>query len=103
MSVFWEPPQLIQQNGEITGYSLRYRIIGGSYTYADPPDTSYHMESLTPYTTYLISVAAKTAAGTGVYSTEIRQTTAESGKGVYNLIKPYKQLTKDLQIEKTCN
>ena len=82
MSVFWEPPQLIQQNGEITGYSLRYRVIGGSYTSADPLDTTYHMDGLTPYTTYLISVAAKTAAGTGVYSAEIRQTTAESGKGV---------------------
>lgn len=81
MSVFWEPPQLIQQNGEITGYSLRYRVNGGSYIYANPQDTSYHMEGLTAYTTYLISVAAKTAVGTGVYSTEIRQTTAESGKG----------------------
>lgn len=82
MSVFWEPPQLIQQNGEITGYSVRYRVIEGSYVYADPTNTSYHMEGLTAYTTYLISVAAKTAIGTGVYSTEIRQTTAESGKGV---------------------
>ena len=51
--------------------------------HADVAETTYHMEGLTPYTTYYISVAARTSAGTGVYSTEIRQRTAENGKGLH--------------------
>ena len=69
------------QNGAITGYSVRY----GSENVSVSGDSNGGMTTITglsPSTTYSIQVAAETSAGTGVYSSAVDQSTS----GVYYYI-----------------
>ena len=76
----------IHRNGDITGYSVRYGVVGsgstqtmnvagGSVTEATIPD-------LTSSTTYSIQVAAVNSIGIGVYSAPTDQLTL----GIYSMI-----------------
>ena len=64
--VQWEAVPCIEQNGDITGYIVRYgsqtqSVSGGSVT-------EITISNLTPSTTYNIQVAAVNNADTGDYS-----------------------------------
>ena len=82
ITVQWGPVEpCTDQNGAITGYSVRY----GSENVSVSGDSSGGMTTITglsPSTTYSIQVAAETSAGTGVYSSAVDQLTS----GVYYYI-----------------
>ena len=75
ITVQWGPMEpCADQNGAITGYSVRY----GSENVSVSGDSSGGMTTITglsPSTTYSIQVAAETSAGTGVYSSAVNQLT----------------------------
>ena len=76
--VQWEAVPCIDQNGDITGYSVQY----GSETVSVSGDSSggmYVISGLMPSTTYSIQVAAVTCAGTGPYSAAMIFETPDSG------------------------
>ena len=75
VTVQWGPVKpCIDQNGAITGYSVRYGEVGTSEsegTKMVSGDSSGGMTTisgLTKETVYTVEVAAETSAGTGVYS-----------------------------------
>ena len=73
ISVQWGSVPCIHQNGDITGYSVQYEVMGSGNTQMEmvSGDSSGGMTTisgLTPSTTYSIKVAAVNNAGTGVYS-----------------------------------
>ena len=86
ISVTWDPPVPIEQNGIITHYTLSYRgverdtasrdiILASDQSYF----TNYILTELDEHTSYNISVSASTSAGTGPSSTVVTQTD-ESGE-----------------------
>ena len=72
ITVQWGPVECIHQNGEITGYRVRYGEEGSSVREDfEPGDSSGGMTTvsgLTKQTVYTVQVAAVTSSGTGVYS-----------------------------------
>jgi hypothetical protein len=77
VTVSWKPPPEIYQNGELTGYSIRYWEVDDSVQEPDtymmkmidePTTMSYVIMDLTPYKTYGFGVAAVNSAGAGPYS-----------------------------------
>ena len=60
------------RNGEITSYYVRYGEKGGDQTHRFPSGDSSGgittLSGLTKQTVYTVEVAARTSAGTGVYS-----------------------------------
>ena len=77
ITVRWRTIPCIEQNGDITGYIVRYgsqtqSVSGGSVT-----ETT--ISNLTPSTTYNVRVAAVNDADTGPYSSNVSIITA----GIY--------------------
>ena len=70
ITVQWGPVEPCdQQNGVITGYSVRYGEVGTSETVEMASGESMTTVSgLTKETVYTVEVAAETSGGTGVYS-----------------------------------
>ena len=71
ITVQWGPVECIHQNGEITGYWLRYGEEGSSEVQMVSGDSSggvATVSGLTRETVYTVQVAAVTSGGTGVYS-----------------------------------
>ena len=77
------------RNGNITGYSVRYRVqgyestqivsvSGGSTTHATIP-------GLTPNTSYVIDIAAVNSAGIGVYSDPLTVEILATSESIVNL------------------
>ena len=70
--VRWEPVDCRHRNGEIIGYIVRYGEEGGDQSHRFPSgDSSGGMDTLsrlTKQTVYTVEVAARTSAGTGVFS-----------------------------------
>ena len=82
ISVQWGSVPCIHQNGDITGYSVRYEVMesGNTQTMNVSGDSSGGMTTvseLAAATMYEYQVAAMTGAGTGQYSTSM--TTLTSG------------------------
>ena len=80
ITVQWGPVETCaDQNGVITGYSVRYGVMGSSEMQTKNVDgagtTEATISNLTSSTTYSIQVAAETSAGTGVYSSAVDQLT----------------------------
>ena len=80
ITVHWGEVPCIHQNGVITGYSVKYEVMGSGNTPqtmavdgASVNETT--IENLMSSTTYSIQVAAVTSEGTGVYSDPINATT----------------------------
>ena len=71
---WWTVP-CIHRNGAITGYSVRYGEVGiGEGDRKFSGDSSGRMYTITGLSTgsvYTVEVAAKTSAGTGIYSRQI--------------------------------
>ena len=72
ITVQWETLDCIDQNGDITGYSVRYEAVDSgstdSVTVEGNSTTSDTVTGLNSSTTYSVEVAAVNGAGVGVYS-----------------------------------
>ena len=73
ISVQWGPVEACaDQNGPITGYSVRYGVMGSgstqTKTVSGASETGTMISDLIPSTTYVVQVAAMNGNGTGVYS-----------------------------------
>lgn len=76
----WSPPPPPNHNGEITGYNVTVTATNTGITLTVfSVANSTVIGSLTPFTTYIYSVAAVTNAGTGPFSSPNTVTTAETG------------------------
>ena len=71
-----------QQNGAITGYSVRYGEVGTSEgdrrVEMASGNSSSTVSGLTKETAYTVEVAAETSGGTGVYSEPLTIETPDS-------------------------
>ena len=72
ITVQWGEVPCIDQNGDITGYSVQYGVMGSGDTMAMSVGRANTTETtigdLMSSTTYSIQVAAVNSEGTGVYS-----------------------------------
>ena len=72
ITVQWEAVACIHHNGDITGYSVQYMVVGSDTTWTMSVSggsiTEATISSLMSSATYSIRVAAVNSAGTGVYS-----------------------------------
>ena len=69
LNVQWEMIPCIEQNGDITGYTVRVLVSGEMERVEDAGDVNeVTISELTPSTTYSIQVAAVNSEGTGPYS-----------------------------------
>ena len=77
-SVQWENVPCIQRNGDITGYSVRYGVLGNggmeTPTMVGSDVLMTKLTGLVPDTSYLVQVAGVNGQGVGVYG-EITVTT----------------------------
>ena len=82
MSVYitWELPNPEDRNGIITRYILNVTsALEGDTIQLYSDSTSITYESLKPYTTYIIAIAAETNAGIGPFSQAETLTTLQDG------------------------
>ena len=79
ITVQWGEVPCIDQNGDITGYSVLYGVMGSGNTMTLPVDgaaaTETTITGLTPSTTYSISVAGVNNQLIGVYSSTVNELT----------------------------
>ena len=72
ISVQWGPVDCIHRNGDITGYSVRYVVVGNgnpqSMSVSGGATTGFNITGLSPASNYSVEVAARNGAGIGVYS-----------------------------------
>ena len=86
ITVQWERVPCIHQNGDITGYSVRYGVMGsGNKETVETSETEITLSSLMPETDYEISVAALNTEGIGV-STNTSATTSAGRIAVHIII-----------------
>ena len=90
VNVSWDPPQNL--NGQLQGYEISYTPNGERPTVVDVQNTTtWKLTDLKPYTSYSISVRAKTGAGFGEKSIPVTISTLESGMftivaGIWNVL-----------------
>ena len=76
-----------EQNGAITGYSVRYGEVGTSEgekrVEMVTRDSMTTVSGLTKETVYTVEVAAETSGGTGVYSEPLTIETPDSEHGLF--------------------
>ena len=89
----WGPPPPEERNGIITGYvtTLVRRDTGSQYQLTSPT-TTITFTTLTPFTSYTVTVAASTAIGLGPQSTQLNFITDEDGISIYFTIMAYLSL-----------
>ena len=79
ITVQWGMVPCIHQNGDITGYSVRYGVMGSgssqTQTVSGASETETTISDLMSSTTYDVQVAAVNGNGTGVYSNPTSQQT----------------------------
>lgn len=80
-SVFlqWIPPPTNQQHGTITGYIIDYLEDGLRRRISVGASVRQYTIMASPYTEYVLGVAALNSAGTGPVSTRVELHTAEEG------------------------
>ena len=84
ITVQWGPVEPCdQQNGAITGYSVRYGVLGTSegerrVIEMASEDSMTTISGLNKETVYTVKVAAETRGGTGVYSEPLTIETPDS-------------------------
>ena len=83
LNVQWEAVQCIEQNGDITGYTVRVLVSGEMERVEDVGGdvNEVIISDLTPSTTYSIQVAAVNSEDTGPYSDLIIIDTPDSECG----------------------
>ena len=79
ITVQWGPVDCAERNGDITGYSVRYKVVGITGTQDMSVSGGSVIEAtvsnLTSSTTYNVRVAAVNDAGTGTFSDRVLITT----------------------------
>ena len=81
LTLAWMAPPPERQNGLITGYSINVTNTDtGASVFLSSTGNSITIGQLSPYTSYLCSVAAQTIVGQGPYTSPITVTTGEDGK-----------------------
>ena len=88
ITITWQPLPPCEQNGDITNYTIAYRMEGETdmsfnESVVDAPNLMYVVESLTPYTNYTIKMAASTSVGRGDFGPNVIVQTNESGKTLH--------------------
>ena len=72
ITIQWEMVECIHQNGNITGYSVRYMVLGSNFwetvSISGGSTTTGVLAGLNSSTTYTVAVAAVNGAGVGEYS-----------------------------------
>ena len=68
ITLSWSLPHSTHRNGIITGYTVRVTAASSATFQRSTTATSYTLSSLSPFTHYNYSVAAKTVIGTGPFS-----------------------------------
>ena len=76
----WSLPRSIYRNGIITGYTMNVTAASSVIFHSSTTANSYTVGSLSPYTRYNCSVAAKTVNGTGPFSRIVLAWTQEACK-----------------------
>ena len=89
ITVHWGAIDCIYQNGDITGYSVRYGVEGSgsmkTLNMSGSSATEVTISGLVNATTYAIEVAAVNSAGIGEYSTPL--TVETDSKSNSNLLR----------------
>ena len=88
LQLTWESPTEISSNGPITGYTVVIVSDSGFFMEYMTIDTQLIIRDLSPFTTYVCSVAANTTIGQGPYTMNVSITTPEDGmslSGILNL------------------
>ena len=67
------------QNGAITEYTVRWSLVTGEQDEYTTTNTNITVTDLSPYTTYVWTIAASTSVGIGPYSTAINILMPEDG------------------------
>ena len=82
ISVFWDPPPFLDQNGVITGYQVTITNVNRTNvsTVVNVANTSHIALDLQEFEAYDIEVAAMTAVGLGPFSVAVRRQTLEDSK-----------------------
>ena len=81
LTLAWMAPPLERQNGMITGYSINVTDTDTEASMLLSSTGEFiTVTQLSPYTSYLCSVAAQTSVGLGPYTLTIIITTDEDGK-----------------------
>ena len=80
LTLSWAPLPPENRNGIITGYSINVTHNNtGNSMHLSSTEEFIIVESLSPYTVYLCSVAAQTAVGLGPYTPPLTARTDEDG------------------------
>ena len=83
LTVNWELPSELSHHGPITGHVIQYTRVGSNDKISKDVDsgTTHTISGLVACTEYSVSVATKTASGTGPYSEpEVVQISGKDGK-----------------------
>ena len=84
IAVQWGPVDCNDRNGDITGYSVRYGVVGNgsaqTVNVSGGTTTGFNITGLSPASNYSVEVAARDSAGTGIYSAPVFVIT----EGTYN-------------------
>ena len=76
----WGPPPLPNQNGIITGYTIRFaRVNAHEWMIYQSNISRITIGSLIPHTDYVVSVAAETRVGLGPHAANFTIMTPEDG------------------------
>ena len=90
ITVQWGTVPCADQNGPITGYSVRYGVMGSgssqTETVSGASVTEVTLSSLLKYTNYSVQVAAVNSADTGVFSESVLQLTNYRSKADHCII-----------------
>ena len=78
----WQPPPSEHQNGIITAYVVNVYLEDNSTIFQQYTTSSLSVTllGLHPFSTYMVTVAAKTGVGSGPFSSGLRIYTPEDGK-----------------------
>ena len=77
----WEPPELEDQNGVITGYVVNVTAVETGMNFLlTSSGPSLLADGLRPFTTYICRIAARTAVGIGPYSIAVTAVTDQDGE-----------------------
>ena len=84
----WDPPPPEHQNGNITQYIINATVLQSNERLQFfSESTSLVVDTLTPYRTYILFVAASTSVGTGPFTTTLVtiQTPQDGEPAVYDM------------------
>ena len=79
ITIQWGEVECLEQNSEITGYSVRYETRGMTANVTGASNRTFTATGLTPRTNYTFEVAAVSDSGTGPYEMVTIETTIAEG------------------------